>query len=39
MNKVSEDNLQLCFQQCKIRMEPCTDREGEYNEGGNNSIV
>jgi len=39
MNKLSEDNLQHCFQQSKIRMERCRDRGGEYTEGDNISIV
>jgi len=39
MNKLSEDDLQHCFQQSKIRMERCKDREGEYIEGDNISIV
>jgi len=39
MNKVSEDDLQHCFQQWKIRKERCRDREGEYIEGDNISIV
>jgi len=30
MNKLSEDNLQHCFQQFKIRMERRRDRGGEY---------
>ena len=33
MNKLSEDNLQHCFQQWKIRMERCRDRGGEYMKG------
>jgi hypothetical protein len=32
MYKLSEDDLQHCFQQWKIRMEWCKDRGGEYNE-------
>ena len=39
MNKLSEDDLQHCFQQWKIRMERCRDRGGEYTEGDNISIV
>ena len=39
MNKLSEDDLQHCFQQWKIRMERCRDRGGEYIEGDNISIV
>ena len=39
MNKLSEDDLQLYFQQWKIRMERCRDRGGEYIEGDNISIV
>ena len=39
MNKLSEDDLQHCFQQWKIRMEQCRDWEGEYIEGDNISIV
>jgi len=39
MNKLSEDNLQHCFQQWKIRMERCRDRGAEYIEGDNISIV
>ena len=39
MNKLSEDNLQHCFQQWKIRMERCMDWGGEYIEGDNISIV
>jgi hypothetical protein len=33
MNKLSETNLQHCFQQWKIRMERYRDRGGEYIEG------
>jgi hypothetical protein len=32
-NKVSEDDLQHCFQKWKIRMEWCRDQGGEYVEG------
>ena len=39
MNKLSEDDLQHCFQQWKIRMERFKDRGGEYIEGDNISIV
>jgi len=39
MNKLSEDDLQHCFQQWKIRMERCRDRGGECIEGDNISIV
>jgi len=39
MNKLSEDDLQHCFQQWKIRMERCRDRGGEYIAGDNISIV
>jgi len=39
MNKLSEDDLQHCFQQWKISMEWCRDREGEYIEGDNISVV
>jgi hypothetical protein len=39
MNKLSEDNLQHCFQQCKIHMEQCRDRGGKYTEGDNISIA
>jgi len=35
MNKLSEDDLQHCFQQWKIRMERCRDRGGVYIEGDN----
>ena len=35
MNKLSEDDLQHCFQQWKIRMEGCRDCGGEYIEGDN----
>lgn len=33
MMNLSEDDLQHCFQQWKIRMERCRDREGVYIEG------
>ena len=39
MNKLSEDDLQLCFQQWKIRMERCRDRGREYIEDDNISTV
>ena len=39
MNKLSENDLQHCFQQWKTRMEWCRDRGGEYIEGDNISIV
>jgi hypothetical protein len=39
MNKLSEDELQQCFQQWKIRNERCRDRGGEYIEGDNISTV
>ena len=39
MNKLSEDDLQHCFQQWKIRMERCRDWGGEYIEGDNISVV
>jgi hypothetical protein len=39
MNKLSEDDLQHCFQQWKIRMEWCGDQGGECIEGENISIV
>ncbi|GFG32268.1 hypothetical protein Cfor_09902 [Coptotermes formosanus] len=39
MNKLSEDDLQHCFQQWKMRMERCTDRGGEYIEGDNISTM
>ncbi|GFG40328.1 hypothetical protein Cfor_03553 [Coptotermes formosanus] len=39
MNKLSEDDLQHCFEKCKMRMERCRDRGGEYIEGDNISIV
>ena len=38
-NKLSEDDLQHCFQQWKICMERCRDRGREYNEGDNISVV
>ena len=39
MNKLSEDDLQHCFEQWKIHMELCRDLGGEYIEGDNISIV
>ena len=39
MNKLSEDDLQHCFQQWKIRMEWRRDRGGEYIVGDNISNV
>jgi len=39
MNKLSEDNLQLCYQQWKIRMERCRDQGGECIEGDSISVV
>jgi hypothetical protein len=33
INKLSEDDLQHCFQEWKFRMERFRDREGEYIEG------
>jgi len=39
VNKLSENDTQHCFHQRKIDMERCRDREGEYTEGDNISIV
>ena len=39
INRLSEDDLQHCFQQRKICMERYRDRGGEYVEGDNISIV
>ena len=39
MNKQSEEDLQHCFKQWKIRMEHCRDWGKEYIEGDNISIV
>jgi hypothetical protein len=39
MNKLSEDDLQHCFQHSKIHMEWCRDQGGEYIEGNNLYIV
>ena len=38
-NKLSEDDLQHCFQQWKIHVEWCRDRRGEYIEGDKISIA
>ena len=39
LNSLTQDDLQHCFQQWKIRMEWCRDRGGDYTEGDNISIV
>jgi len=39
LNSLTQDDLWHCFQQWKIRMERCRDREGDYIEGDNISIV
>jgi hypothetical protein len=39
LNSITQDDLQHCFQQWKNRMERCRDREGDYIEGNNISIV
>jgi hypothetical protein len=39
LNKLSEDDLQHCFQQWKMRMERCRDRGGECIEADNISVV
>ena len=39
VNKLSDDDLQHCFQQWKIRMERYRDRGGDYIKGDNISIV
>jgi hypothetical protein len=39
MKKLSEKDLQHCFQQWKIRMELSRDRGGDHFEGDNISIV
>jgi hypothetical protein len=39
MNKLSQHDLQHCFQQWKIHMKWCRDWGGEYTEGDNISIV
>jgi len=38
-SKLTEDDLQHCFQQWKICMKQCRDWGGEFNEGDNISIV
>ena len=38
LNSTTQDDLQHCFQQWKIRMERCRDRGGYYIEGDNISI-
>jgi len=35
LNSITQDDLQHCFQQWKIRMEQCRDRGGDYIEGDN----
>lgn len=35
LKELTEDDFQHCFQQWKIRMERCRDREGVYIEGDN----
>ena len=39
LNSITQDDLQHCFQQWKIRMERCRDRGGDYIEGDNISNV
>jgi len=39
LNSLTQDDLQHCFQQWKIRMERCRDRGGNYIERDNISIV
>jgi len=39
LNSLTQDDLQHCFQQWKIRMERFRDRERNYIEGDNISIV
>jgi len=39
LNSLTQDDLQHCFQQWKIRMERCRDWGGDYIEGDNISIV
>ena len=39
LNSITQDDLQHCFQQWKIRMERCRDRGGDCIEGDNISIV
>ena len=36
MKKLAEEVFQHCFEQCKIRMKRCRDRERVYIEGDNN---
>jgi len=35
LNSLTQDDLQHCFQQWKIRMERCRNRGGDYIEGDN----
>ena len=39
LNSLTQDDLQHCFQQWKIRMERCRDGGGDYIEGDNISIA
>ena len=39
LNSLTQDDLQHCFQQWKIRMERCRDRGGDYIEGDSISIA
>jgi hypothetical protein len=39
LKSITQDDLQHCFQQWKIRMERCRDRGGDYIEGDNISNV
>ena len=39
LNNITQDDLQHCFQEWKIRMERCRDRGGDYIKGDNISIV
>jgi hypothetical protein len=39
LNSIAQDDLQHCCEQWKIRMERCRDREGDYIEGHNISLV
>jgi hypothetical protein len=39
LNSITQDDLQNCFQQWKIRMDLFRDRGGDYIEGDNISIV
>jgi hypothetical protein len=39
LNSITQDDLQHCFQQWKIRMERCRDWGGDYIEGDNILIV